>query len=61
MGSTEPLVYRGLKVETEYVSDALARSSFVFGKGALDGESQVNTMMQPVLIDLYNNASWKVE
>lgn len=62
MASKKSLSLKGIKTDTEYVSDQLLESSFIFGKGVVNLEGvEANTLMRPVLVNLYNKDSWKVE
>lgn len=47
---------------TRYLTTARFRGSTVFGRGALRAEHEgVNTLMRPLLLDLYLHASWLSE
>jgi spermidine synthase len=49
-------------VETAYLTPELTRSSLVFGKGRLHSDhAGVNTLMRPVLLDLYLRQGWQAD
>ncbi|PSO45739.1 MAG: spermidine synthase [Parcubacteria group bacterium SW_6_46_9] len=49
-------------VQTKYLNPKTAKAALVFGKGALQSDSaEVNTLMQPVLLEKYRQESWKIE
>jgi len=49
-------------VKQEFFTPELLASTFAFGKGELELENVcVNTLMEPCLLDRYNNHSWLVE
>ncbi len=46
-------------IQTRYLTPDLMRSATVFGKGRLDSDEEgVNSLMHPLLLDLYLHASW---
>lgn len=63
MASKTEKQYKGLKVSTQYFDDPLARATQLFGphdRPDLDN-ADVNTLMRPALVRIYNKESWKVE
>jgi spermidine synthase len=47
---------------TRFLTPAVFRGAMVFGKGMLEARhSEVNTLMHPVLLDLYLSESWLVD
>lgn len=54
-----------LTVATDYLTPEVFQASRVFGKEALSGRPEnrdkINTLMEPVLLDLYLRAGWKLE
>ena len=63
MASKGEIEFGGLRIDTQYVTDELAASTFVFSKNELTKfpEIGINTLMSPDLVRIYNNESWKVE
>ena len=52
----------GFPDSTRYLTPEVFKSSLVFGKGGLESQyDEVNTLMRPVLLDLYLHASWLAE
>lgn len=50
------------KVDTAFINPEGLSASFAFGKGELTAKSKcVNTLMQPCLLNKYNNESWIIE
>jgi spermidine synthase len=49
-------------VPTRFLTPAVFRSAMVFGKGMLAARhSGINTVMHPVLLDLYLSEGWLVD
>jgi spermidine synthase len=49
-------------VETTFITPDVFRSSMVFGKGLLTSKhTDINTLMNPVVLNYYLNESWQVE
>ncbi len=48
-------------VPTTYLTPELFRAATVFGKGALEGEKRVNTLLDPVILRTYLDESWLVD
>lgn len=47
---------------TRYLTPDVFRSAMVFGKGRLESKHrEINTLMRPVLLDLYTREGWKIE
>ena len=47
---------------TRYLTPDVFKSSLVFGKARLESQhDEVNTLMRPILLDLYLHASWLAE
>lgn len=63
MASRSDNEFKQFHIETEYFTNALAKSSFQFGKNEIaDMETlEANTLMHPLLVRLYASESWKVE
>lgn len=63
VASKGEIEFGGLRIDTQYVTDELAASTFVFSKNELTKfpEIGINTLMSPDLVRIYNNESWKVE
>jgi len=66
-GKHEQLVRSNIKqlkvfpVETRYITPEVFRASTVFGRGWLEGDVEVSTLTNPVLLDLYLNHSWLLD
>lgn len=59
MGRIEHLT---IGVPTRFITPEVFRSELVFGKGDLDtADTRVNTLLQPVLLSIYNHESWLLE
>ncbi|MFA6009695.1 MAG: polyamine aminopropyltransferase [Desulfobacteraceae bacterium] len=51
-----------IKPQTRYITPEVFRSALVFGKGRLDETNkEINTLMRPVVLDLYTREGWKIE
>lgn len=51
-----------IKPGTRYITPEVFRSAMVFGKERLKSENRaINTLMHPVLLDLYTREGWKIE
>jgi spermidine synthase len=51
-----------IKPGTRYITPEVFRSAMVFGKERLKSENrEINTLMHPVLLDLYTREGWKIE
>ena len=51
-----------IKVPTKFITAAGFKSELVFGKNELETENQqVNTILHPVLLTIYNHESWLLE
>ena len=68
VGSNDKTVFECIKstktynVETSYIDHNVIQASLVFSKGMLTTkETEVNTLLNPVLLRYYNKESWKVE
>ena len=49
-------------VKTRYISPEVFKSARVFGKGRLESRNrEVNTLMHPVILDLYTREGWKID
>lgn len=49
-------------VKTRYISPEVFKSALVFGKGRLEGRNrEINTLMHPVILDLYTREGWKID
>jgi len=50
---------KAFDIETSYITPELMKASFVFGKGVLDTDrKEINEVLHPKLLDIYNNNSW---
>lgn len=50
-----------ISVKTQYINDALFKGSLAFGNGALDSKrTDINSLMEPKLMQIYNTESWKL-
>ena len=53
---------RDFKVKTRYLTPEVFRTATVFGKGWLvSGYNDINTLMQPRLLDYYLHDDWKID
>jgi spermidine synthase len=51
-----------LKADSKYMTIDVLKASLVFGKNELKSSHQcINTLMQPCLLDLYQNYSWMID
>jgi len=49
-------------VKTRYISPEVFKSALVFGKGRLESRNrEINTLMHPVILDLYTREGWKID
>lgn len=51
-----------INVETRFLTPGVFKSELAFGKGELQsGRTEVNTLLHPVLLTLYNHESWLLD
>jgi len=60
VASKGELKYNKIKAKTSYLTNALAESSFNFGKNTIHENGDINTLMSPKLVQIYNK-SWVID
>lgn len=63
MATKSETSFSGLRTKTNYFTNELAHATFLFAKGELveNNQLQVNSLLKPVLVRLYTEESWRIE